>query len=320
MRAIQLGNTTIRTSLLGFGCVKLTTQEDRAAAVRTLEEALELGITHYDVARLYGYGQAEGILGEFLRGKRDQVTVTTKFGLRHAGNLSKHRWLITLAKKVLRKIPAVERRLKQRMAGHPPATNYTPQEAESSLDVSLRELGTDYVDLLLMHEATPQEASNPELLAQLDKEVKRGRIRAYGVGSEAVKFGDSFKTLPPGCQVAQFDSNILSPNIQKIRNDAGIGIITYYAMSPLKPLLELAQRAPDKMRAISEKSQLDLSNPQTLGGLLIDDATRTNPNGVTLVSSVSGKHLKTNVNAAQGNLHTDAHRQALAELCALLVP
>jgi aryl-alcohol dehydrogenase-like predicted oxidoreductase len=46
-----------------------------------LERAFALGITHFDVARAYGFGRAEGILGKFLRGRRDQVTVATKLGL-----------------------------------------------------------------------------------------------------------------------------------------------------------------------------------------------------------------------------------------------
>ena len=81
MRRHILGQTTLEVSQLGFGCVKLTTHADRRDAVRALETAFAEGITHFDVARAYGFGRAEGILGEFLLGKRDQVTVATKFGI-----------------------------------------------------------------------------------------------------------------------------------------------------------------------------------------------------------------------------------------------
>ena len=66
---------------LGFGCVQLTTHREASEAVSMLERAFALGITHFDVARAYGFGRAEGILGKFLRGRRDQVTVATKLGL-----------------------------------------------------------------------------------------------------------------------------------------------------------------------------------------------------------------------------------------------
>lgn len=318
MRTVELGKSGLRFSALGFGCVKLTTQESRAKAIQTLESALDLGITHYDVARLYGFGQAEGILGEFLKGKRDRVTVTTKFGMRPNEALSKHRKLIGIARQILRKIPIIEQRLKKRFAGKAPASNYTAQEAEQSLDISLRELGTDYVDLFLMHEATPAEAANPELLARLDKEIKKGRIRSYGLGSKAEKFNGNLDSLPPGCQAAQFDSNILAPNIRTIRNESGKGVITYYVLSPLKPLLELASKEGAKVRALSDRAGLDLTNPEILAGLLVDDAVKANPRGVTLVSSVSRGHLESNVRAAEGSAFTEAQRGALAELCGMI--
>src|SRR5438045_1975491 len=80
MRRRTLGRTGLEVSTLGFGCAKLTFNT-REEALRVLETAYEEGITHYDVARVYGLGWAEGILGEFLKNKRDHVTVTTKFGL-----------------------------------------------------------------------------------------------------------------------------------------------------------------------------------------------------------------------------------------------
>src|SRR6266404_3802067 len=99
-----LGNTGLEVSVLGFGCARLTAQP-RQAALSVLQAACAQGITHFDVARVYGLGWAEGILGEFLKGKRDRVTITTKFGLKPPGGLIKHRRMVYAAKSVLKGFP-----------------------------------------------------------------------------------------------------------------------------------------------------------------------------------------------------------------------
>src|ERR1700744_6008843 len=66
---------------LGFGCSGLMASLDRFESARVLRSAAEAGISHFDVAPSYGYGEAEGVLGEFLRGRRDAFTVTSKFGI-----------------------------------------------------------------------------------------------------------------------------------------------------------------------------------------------------------------------------------------------
>src|SRR5438093_9479056 len=98
MRRQTLNNTSMETSVLGFGGVTLTLHPRRAQALAMLETALDQGITYYDTARIYGLGHAEGILGEFLKGKRDRVTVTTKFGLQPNEAIAKHRALIGVAR------------------------------------------------------------------------------------------------------------------------------------------------------------------------------------------------------------------------------
>src|SRR3954452_8900176 len=69
------------SSRLGFGCGSVMGRVGRAASLRAIAAALDAGITHFDVARLYGYGEAETLLGEALRGRRDRVVIASKFGL-----------------------------------------------------------------------------------------------------------------------------------------------------------------------------------------------------------------------------------------------
>src|SRR5215472_18734854 len=78
------------SSRLGFGCGSVMGRVGRAQSLKAIAAALDVGITHFDVARLYGYGEAEALLGETLRGRRDRVVIASKFGLtatRSAGTL-----------------------------------------------------------------------------------------------------------------------------------------------------------------------------------------------------------------------------------------
>ena len=82
MRRIPLADTGLCTTAIGYGCAGLmrpSTDKERQALLAT---AFEVGIRHFDVARYYGHGQAEGVLGKFIAetGCRDEITITTKFG------------------------------------------------------------------------------------------------------------------------------------------------------------------------------------------------------------------------------------------------
>src|SRR5262249_31943685 len=116
MRTITLRSTAVETSLLGFGCAGLTALNDRAKAIALMEEALELGVTHFDSAPAYGFGGAEQIVGEFLRGKRDRVTITTKFGLQINPAAAKHARLLGLARKAAHLLPGL-RKIGRRASG-----------------------------------------------------------------------------------------------------------------------------------------------------------------------------------------------------------
>src|SRR5262245_36527115 len=84
LRRTQRGITMPALSMadrLGFGCVALTTLANPRTARRLLEGVFELGLLHFDTAPIYGQGYSERLLGDFLRDKRERVSVATKFGL-----------------------------------------------------------------------------------------------------------------------------------------------------------------------------------------------------------------------------------------------
>src|SRR5271154_6444750 len=80
MREIAIPGIAARARAVAFGCGSLT-GTDAGNANRVLQTAFDAGVRHFDTARYYGYGEAEGILGKFLKGRRSEVTISTKFGI-----------------------------------------------------------------------------------------------------------------------------------------------------------------------------------------------------------------------------------------------
>src|SRR5436190_22196949 len=78
---IELPGTDLNLSRLAFGSSGLMTRLGRTQSLRLLEVAYDAGITHFDTARSYGYGEAESVVGDFLARSRDNLTVTTKLGI-----------------------------------------------------------------------------------------------------------------------------------------------------------------------------------------------------------------------------------------------
>lgn len=158
MEYVRLGKTGLKVSRLCLGCMSYGTSQWRSWVLdeepsRTyIKQALELGVNFFDTADMYARGASEQVLGRALRdfAKRDQVIITTKVfnrvgqGANDAGLSRKH---------IL-----------------------------DSIDASLRRLGTDYVDIYMIHRwdyQTPIE----ETLETLDDLVHAGKVRYIGASS-----------------------------------------------------------------------------------------------------------------------------------------
>jgi D-threo-aldose 1-dehydrogenase len=163
-----LPGTGIETSRLGFGCAVLGGRLSTRTKRRLLETAFDAGITHFDVARLYGHGEAERHLGAFLRPRRDSVTVTTKVGLLPPGGPARLRLV----------------RAGRRLLGSPTAgvRRFAVADVRSSVEASLNKLGTDHVDLLLLHDCRPDDVTE-DLVELLDDCIRRGLTRATGIAT-----------------------------------------------------------------------------------------------------------------------------------------
>jgi D-threo-aldose 1-dehydrogenase len=185
----------------------------RKERMAVLGSAVDSGITHFDVARMYGLGMAEGELGAFLRTVgRDTVTVATKFGIDASGAARRLGRFQEPVRALLQKAPALRRAVKRRQAAFKAARSYDAAVAARSLEQSLAALGVDYVDILFVHAPRPGDAvATDELHQFFERARKQGKIRAWGVSQEeGLEVSIAREFAPDG--ISQLRSDILEPS------------------------------------------------------------------------------------------------------------
>lgn len=293
MEPTTLAGTDIRTSRIGFGCASLMRLPTRRERQALLGAAYDIGIRHFDVARMYGLGAVERELGIFLRGRRDQVTVTTKFGIAAHGLVEKLHWMQPLMRGVANAFPGLKRRATQRADQLYAARHYTAQGAEASLMKSLRELGTDYVDMFFLHEPCLHDTIDARMEDCLEGIRRRGRIRAYGIAGSFERSGGIFSRHHRLCRVVQTDNDVLHREAIRQMDFSARALITFsplsQALGTIAPWIE--SRAEMRARWNDVLNE-DFSATDTLARFLIAYALYSNPRGVVLFSTTQPARLQ----------------------------
>ena len=130
MRTRRLLGTEIETSVIGLGCASLFRLPRAEERRLVLEAAYEAGIRHFDVAPMYGLGMAEPELATFIARRRDECTITTKFGIdptplgRMAGQLQRP------VRMALRRSPSLGNEIRQ--SGQNPTAGWVGRALYSS--------------------------------------------------------------------------------------------------------------------------------------------------------------------------------------------
>ena len=297
MKPIVIPGTGIETTRLGFGGSQLMGGITRDASVRLLEVAFDAGIRHFDTAPLYGYGKAESVLGQAFRSRRERITIATKYGIRPPRNPG----LFDIARRIARPLVGLVPGLKSyasRAAGSLASrARFSADELRLSLEASLEELQSDYIDVLLLHEAAADDLTD-ELFAELERSVQAGKIRTFGVGSEARLLSSIYQTEPRFCRVAQYEWSVLSTARTAC---ADRFTITHRSLSSSFGRLRAALQAkPQVAKSWSAALDLDLSNPSVLSSSMIAAACSANPDGIVLFSSRNVANI-----AANSRLLTD---------------
>jgi len=189
----RLGRSGVEVSALGVGCWAIGGpfwedgrplgwgEVDDDESVAALHRALELGVTFFDTANVYGAGHSERVLGRAFAGRRDQVVIATKFG-----------FTFDEASRETR------------------GPDGTPAGLRRQLEASLRRLGTDFVDLYQLHINDLPVPQALDLVPVLDELVDRGQVRAYGWSTDHPERAAAFADASRDVTAIQHDFSVLN--------------------------------------------------------------------------------------------------------------
>lgn len=281
---------------LGFGCASLMRLPSRRRRQVLLAEAFEQGIRHFDVARMYGLGAAEGELGRFAKGKRHEISIATKFGIDPGGTVGRLAPLQAPARALLARFPALRAQVKRSDAALHTPRRYDAASACASLETSLRELGTDYVDVLFIHD--PAAVALPdmdELVGALEGLREAGRIRAWGISGEAgpaLLLATGWPQCVPQLRndIFSFDSPQTSDKVPPIY----FGVLADALGRVRGRLLADADLRASWQQAIG----LDCADAKVLARLLLQDALDRNREGGAIFATTQPQRIGEAVAAA----------------------
>ena len=296
----------MQNPILGFGCTKLTHNNNERLAISNLETAYDVGITYFDTARLYGFGRAETILGKFIKNKRDKVTVCSKVGLipRELPAFLNLR-MINIVRAGLNKLSTIKEKFVDATNGLSSEMVFSPQEAEESLNRSLKELQTDYVDYLLLHEYNFQTANRDEVIVFLQKMKTKGKIKSFGIGSDYRKLPQDLNKIDPAYKMIQFESNILNPVINSFSKNNNQLISIHSIFKDIMSMSSKLNASPKLLKTCNEILGVDLKDRQNLAAIFLEAAKKLNPDGVVLFTSKNNQSIKNNKSNWERNQFTD---------------
>ncbi|KRD73005.1 aldo/keto reductase [Ensifer sp. ENS10] len=225
MKTRKLGND-LTVSTIGLGCMGMSFAygaADEAESIRTLHRAVDLGITFFDTAEVYGPFENEKLLGKALGSMRDKVTIATKFGFRiEAG------------------VPAA-----QAIKG----VDGRPEHAKAVAEASLKRLGTDVIDLYYQHRVDP-EVPIEDTVGAMAELVREGKVRALGLSeASAATIRRAHKVHPIAAVQSEYSLWSRDPEADVLATcrELGIGFVPY---SPLgRGMLTGALRKADDLEA-----------------------------------------------------------------------
>ena len=163
MKTLRLGRSSLVSSRLAYGCWRLAGSEGQppeptsAVGIRAVHAAADAGYTMFDLADIYGGGRCEEIFGEALRarpGLRENILIASKCGIRRAGE----------------------------PAGTPVRYDFSPEYIVTRVEGSLRRLGIETLDLLMLHR--PDYLMDPHGVAGAFVQLRDvGKVREFGVSN-----------------------------------------------------------------------------------------------------------------------------------------
>lgn len=205
MQKRKLGSQGLEVSALGLGCMGMSDfygVRDESEATATIHRAIELGVTFFDTADMYGPFTNEQLVGKALLGKRDSVILATKFGIVRDEDPQKR------------------------------SINGRPEYVKAACDASLKRLQTDYIDLYYQHRVD-ENVPIEETVGAMSELVSAGKVRYLGLseaGTETIR--RAHKVHPISALQTEYSLWSREPEseILPLLRELGIGFVPY---SPL---------------------------------------------------------------------------------------
>ena len=257
-----LGQSGIEVSGLGLGCWAIggpfskngqpvgwgKVEDDES--IRSIHRALELGITFFDTAAVYGCGHSERVLGMALAGQRDRVVIATKFG-------------------------QVFNEETRQVLGY----DTTPEHIRRDCESSLRRLNTDYIDIYQLHVKDVDKSHALIVRETLEELAAEGKIRFYGWSTDDAERSTIF-AQGTHCTAIQQQFNIFEGNAQTLavceqfdlasinRGPLGMGLLTgKFTVETKFPEDDVRTRRP----ALQEERKIRLAKLEKIRGVLTAD-------------------------------------------------
>lgn len=208
MKTRKLGQD-LTVSAIGLGCMGMSFAygaADEQESIRTLHRAVDLGVTFFDTAEVYGPYENEILLGKALKDIRDRVTIATKFGFR-----------IAPGKSSSETITGVDGR---------------PENARAVAEASLKRLGADVIDLYYQHRVDPSVPIE-ETVGAMAELVRQGNVRALGLSeASASTIRRAHAVHPIAAVQSEYSLWTRDPEdeVLEVCRELGIGFVPY---SPL---------------------------------------------------------------------------------------
>jgi aryl-alcohol dehydrogenase-like predicted oxidoreductase len=308
----RLGSQGLTVSSLGLGCMGMSQaygtaeERDERESIATIHRALDLGVTFFDTAEVYGPYTNEELLGRALKGRREGVVIATKFGFRIEDG---------------------------RMAG----TDSRPKHVREAVDGSLLRLGVDHIDLLYQHRVDPAVPIEEAVGAMADL-VHQGKVRFLGLseaGERTIRRAHAVHPISALQSEYSLWERNLEPQIIPLLRELGIGLVPFAPLGRgfLTGAMKRAEEYPEgdfrrndpryqgehfdaNVRAASAVRELAARKGLTPAQIALAWLLHKGPDVVPIPGTKRRSYLEENLGAASVALSADE----TAELDAALAP
>src|SRR5881396_2209014 len=301
MQKRKLGNSNLEVSAIGLGCMGMSfaygTPEERddRESIATIHRAIELGVTFFDTAEVYGPYTNEELLARALKDQRDRVIIATKFGFKIENGA---------------------------MAG----LNSRPEHIREAVEGSLRRLQTDHIDLLYQHRVDPAVPIE-DVVGVMSDLVSEGKVRFLGLSEAGEQTIRRAHTVHPiaalQSEYSLWERN-LEPQIVPVLRELGIGLVPFAPLGRgfLTGSVKRAEDYPEgdyrrgdpryqgenfaaNMRAASAVRELAAGKGLTPGQVALAWLLHKGPDVVPIPGTKRRRHVEENVGAAAVSLSAE---------------